>query len=77
MTSFDPEERRSLIRRGLRLEYVTMGWNVVGVPVLLASAIAAARSVRSVRPRLRDRDISQTFREEPGPKEWSENDTSL
>jgi divalent metal cation (Fe/Co/Zn/Cd) transporter len=38
-------ERRSLLlRRGLRLEYVTLGWNVVGIFVLAATAIAA-RSV--------------------------------
>lgn len=35
---------RSLLRRGLRLEYTTLGWNVVGV-VLLALAAIAARSV--------------------------------
>jgi divalent metal cation (Fe/Co/Zn/Cd) transporter len=34
----------NLLRRGLRLEYVTLGWNVVGV-VLLAFAAVAARSV--------------------------------
>lgn len=33
-----------LLRRGLRLEYATLGWNVVGVGVLAWSAIAA-RSV--------------------------------
>jgi divalent metal cation (Fe/Co/Zn/Cd) transporter len=31
----------TLVRRGLRLEYATLGWNVVGVPLL---AIAAIRS---------------------------------
>jgi divalent metal cation (Fe/Co/Zn/Cd) transporter len=30
-----------LVRRGLRLEYATLGWNVIGVPLL---AIAAIRS---------------------------------
>jgi divalent metal cation (Fe/Co/Zn/Cd) transporter len=29
----------SLTRRGLRLEYATLGWNVVGVPILAAAAI--------------------------------------
>jgi divalent metal cation (Fe/Co/Zn/Cd) transporter len=33
-----------LLRRGLRLEYATLGWNVVGLAVLAATAIAA-RSV--------------------------------
>jgi Co/Zn/Cd efflux system component len=33
--------RDTLTRRGLRLEYATLGWNVVGVPLL---AIAAIRS---------------------------------
>jgi divalent metal cation (Fe/Co/Zn/Cd) transporter len=33
-----------LIRRGLRLEYATLGWNVVGAVVVLAAAVAA-RSV--------------------------------
>jgi divalent metal cation (Fe/Co/Zn/Cd) transporter len=31
--------RDTLTRRGLRLEYVTLGWNVVGVPVLVVAAI--------------------------------------
>lgn len=35
---------RMLLRRGLLLEYVTLGWNVVGVVVLAIAAIAA-RSV--------------------------------
>ena len=30
-----------LLRRGLMLEYVTLGWNVVGVVVLAIAAIAA------------------------------------
>jgi hypothetical protein len=30
-----------LLRRGLRLEYATLGWNVVGCVVLAAPAIAA------------------------------------
>jgi len=33
-----------LLRRGLRLEYATLGWNVVGSVVVLAAAVAA-RSV--------------------------------
>jgi divalent metal cation (Fe/Co/Zn/Cd) transporter len=32
---------RMLLRRGLMLEYATLGWNVVGVVVLAAAAIAA------------------------------------
>jgi divalent metal cation (Fe/Co/Zn/Cd) transporter len=35
---------RALLRRGFALEYVTLGWNVIGVAVLAWSAIAA-RSV--------------------------------
>jgi divalent metal cation (Fe/Co/Zn/Cd) transporter len=30
-----------LLRRGLRLEYATLGWNVVGVVIVIAAAIAA------------------------------------
>jgi divalent metal cation (Fe/Co/Zn/Cd) transporter len=37
-------ERSALLRRGLRLEYATLGWNVVGLAVLAATAITA-RSV--------------------------------
>ena len=33
--------RDALTRRGLRLEYATLGWNVVGVPVLAIAAIRA------------------------------------
>lgn len=36
--------RRRLLRRGLHLEYVTLGWNVAGV-VVLAVAAVVARSV--------------------------------
>lgn len=31
----------ALLRRGLRLEYATLGWNVVGTVVVVAAAIAA------------------------------------
>ena len=31
--------RDTLTRRGLRLEYATLGWNVVGVPILVVAAI--------------------------------------
>jgi divalent metal cation (Fe/Co/Zn/Cd) transporter len=31
--------RDTLTQRGLRLEYATLGWNVVGVPILLVAAI--------------------------------------
>lgn len=30
-----------LLRRGLRLEYVTLGWNVIGVGIVIAAALAA------------------------------------
>ncbi len=34
----------ALLKRGLRLEYATLGWNVIGVGIVIAAAIAA-RSV--------------------------------
>jgi divalent metal cation (Fe/Co/Zn/Cd) transporter len=39
-----PTSQRHLLRRGLALEYITLGWNVIGVIVLVVAAIAA-RSV--------------------------------
>ena len=36
-----PAERPRLLRRGLRLEYATLGWNVIGVVVLAITALAA------------------------------------
>jgi hypothetical protein len=33
-----------LLRRGFLLEYVTLGWNVVGIVVLAVTAISADRS---------------------------------
>ena len=30
-----------LVRRGVRLEYATLGWNVIGVPILFVAAISA------------------------------------
>jgi divalent metal cation (Fe/Co/Zn/Cd) transporter len=38
------EDRDRLLQRGLRLEYTTLGWNVVGIVVTLGAAVAA-RSV--------------------------------
>ncbi|UYY80839.1 cation transporter [Arthrobacter sp. YA7-1] len=35
------KDRVILLRRGLRLEYATLGWNVVGLGVLAAAAIQA------------------------------------
>jgi len=40
----DDQERPALLRRGFALEYVTLAWNVIGIVVLTAAAIAA-RSV--------------------------------
>ncbi|KOU36266.1 cation transporter [Streptomyces sp. WM6378] len=40
----DDTARTSLLRRGLALEYVTLGWNVIGI-VVLAIAAVSARSV--------------------------------
>ena len=37
----DSRKRIALLRRGLRLEYATLGWNVVGCVVLAVTAIAA------------------------------------
>ncbi len=42
LLSDDP--RAALIRRGLSLEYATLGWNVVGCLIVIAAAVAA-RSV--------------------------------
>lgn len=36
-----PVPRSRLLRRGLRLEYATLGWNAVGVVVLAITAVAA------------------------------------
>lgn len=44
MSAPDLARRRALLRRGLALEYVTLGWNVAGVVVLGYAAITA-RSV--------------------------------
>ena len=38
------EDRAKLLRRGFHLEYITLGWNLVGV-VVLAGAAISARSV--------------------------------
>jgi len=40
----DDAVRTALLRRGFTLEFVTLGWNVIGVVVLAVAAIAA-RSV--------------------------------
>ncbi len=37
----DPASHESLLRRGLRLEYSTLSWNVVGTVVLAVAAVAA------------------------------------
>ena len=42
MASNDPQVRKRLLRRGLRLEYATLVWNVVGVVVLAIAAISAS-----------------------------------
>ena len=44
MNTANESARTSLLRRGFALEYVTLGWNVVGIVVLAAAAVAA-RSV--------------------------------
>jgi divalent metal cation (Fe/Co/Zn/Cd) transporter len=44
LSSVPGAERTVLLRRGVRLEYATLGWNVVGLVVLAFTALAA-RSV--------------------------------
>ena len=44
MTVADDPARRALLRRGLALEYATLGWNIAGI-IVLAFAAVAARSV--------------------------------
>jgi divalent metal cation (Fe/Co/Zn/Cd) transporter len=39
--TFPPARSAVLLRRGLRLEYATLGWNVVGSVVVLAAALVA------------------------------------
>jgi divalent metal cation (Fe/Co/Zn/Cd) transporter len=39
-----PAQQTALLKRGLRLEYITLGWNVVGVGLVIMAAFAA-RSV--------------------------------
>jgi divalent metal cation (Fe/Co/Zn/Cd) transporter len=41
MAAIDPTAAEKLIRRGLRLEYATLGWNVIGSVVVIVAAIAA------------------------------------
>lgn len=40
----DPATRTALLKRGFRLEYATLAWNVVGIAVLAVAAVTA-RSV--------------------------------
>jgi divalent metal cation (Fe/Co/Zn/Cd) transporter len=44
VTAADGARRRTLLRRGFALEYLTLGWNVAGI-VVLGLAAVAARSV--------------------------------
>lgn len=44
VTSNDPVIRARLLRRGYVLEFITLGWNIVGV-VILGAAAVAGRSV--------------------------------
>ena len=44
MSANNAASQSRLLRRGMRLEYVTLGWNVVGIVVLAVAAINA-RSV--------------------------------
>ena len=44
MTTADQSARARLLRRGFLLEYLTLGWNVVGIVVLAITAVTA-RSV--------------------------------
>lgn len=42
MTSQHAAERGVLVGRSIGLEYTTLGWNVVGVPLLVVSAVGTA-----------------------------------
>src|SRR6478736_1976821 len=42
MAALAAERREQLHRRGLRLEYATLGWNVTEIGFLIAAAIAAS-----------------------------------
>ncbi len=42
MIAVDEAARKALLRRGFALEFVTLGWNVIGLAVLAVAAIAAA-----------------------------------
>jgi divalent metal cation (Fe/Co/Zn/Cd) transporter len=44
VTIIDEGDRQVLLRRGFALEWVTLGWNAVGI-IVVAIAVAAARSV--------------------------------
>jgi divalent metal cation (Fe/Co/Zn/Cd) transporter len=44
MVTLSVADRTALLRRGLALEYATLGWNVIGIAVLARAAITA-RSV--------------------------------
>jgi divalent metal cation (Fe/Co/Zn/Cd) transporter len=39
--TLEPSRAEALLARGLRLEYATLGWNVVGSVVVLAAAVVA------------------------------------
>ena len=42
ISSLAPERREQLLRRGLRLEYATLGWNVVEIGFLVVAAVSAS-----------------------------------
>ena len=42
MAALAPERHEQLHRRGLRLEYATLGWNVVEIGFLIAAAVSAS-----------------------------------
>ena len=42
MVTLAADRRDQLLRRGLRLEYATLGWNVVEIGFLIAAAISAS-----------------------------------
>ena len=53
-----PPDRARLLRRGIRLEWATLTWNVVGIVVLggLPRSARAVRRARGLRTRQPDRD---------------------
>ena len=50
----------NLLKRGLRLEYMTLGWNVVGTAVVVVAAVMAG-SVAVLAEKLIHRSLYRAF----------------